>query len=370
MRFHPAGLAFLLGLLVSPVSIVVTLLGPGVWNSVTLIDAASFRNGAQFVGTPDLYNVDAYVAVQKQEFPAPAAYRQFLRPPWYATAVGWLADMPYRAAMNAWRIAMAGMALLFIAAWPSRFRAALAICWSIPLLSAMLQGQDDGVLLSAMAFSLLLLRHERNVLAGVVLSICAIKPHLFIFIPIALVAARKSRIGLGLAAGLGLQMVISFVVQGAAWPVDYLRVILSGGPSDAFTNGVSLINLFKEIGPGAELTASILFIAAGGVYVFRLARTAPFTHSLCVAVATAVITSPHAFLQDMLLVVPLALLSLDIDRLWKRSLALFFLSSAWAVGYHIAAAQGPSVSYVATLLAVLPVIGLIVLTPRTVDASN
>ena len=351
-------LACVIGLLVSFGLLTFALGGLSVWDTQQLVDASSFRNAAQLVGTPNLYDFDSYKTLQIQEYQATDSFRMFLRPPWYAAATIWLAHLSSSTALIAWRILMGLAAALFVMLWKKRGEAALAMCCSMPLITALLQGQDDSLMLAGLALALFFTRGEKDFLAGVALALCSIKPNLFIFIPLVLLFTRRARIGLGLSAGLASLIVVSFAVQGATWPLEFLSILLRPNLYNSYPHGVSLLYLAQNSGTVFKGATAVALLAVGIARVRRISQAQGLEAGLCAAIAAAVVTSPHAFLHDVLLAVPFALVSLEAPSNWGRALSLFTLSSCWTVPF-ILATRGTSSSPMATLLIALPIAGLL-----------
>jgi hypothetical protein len=359
-------LACAIGLLVSFGEYTVASKGLSIWNADKLVDASSFRNAAQFLGTGDLYNGDAYVAVQRQEYQVADSFRVFLRPPWYALAVFWQADMSRQWALIAWRFLMLLATGLFVWMWPSKREAFLAMCWSLSLVRAIHEGQDDSLILAGLALSLFWAHQGKDFLAGFVLAVCTIKPNLFIFVPVAMLAAPRAKVAWGLFVGIATLVVVSHLVQGPAWPGEFLNLLLSPQRYNSNPHGVSLFYLAKTDLPSGNGLAFVVLLAGGVVCVYRIAKALGLEIGLCAALAAAVVTSPHAYLQDGLLLIPFLLLSVHGTAGWKKWLALFTLSSLWAIPYFLVT-RGTVSSPITPLLITLPAFVLLLSPPRQAE---
>ena len=346
------------GLLVSSGGLTLLRGGLSPWDTHQLVDESSFRNAAELVGTPDLYDFDSYAALQTQEYQVTESFRMFLRPPWYAFAAIWLAHLSSPTALIAWRILMGLAAALFVVLWKKPWEAALAICWSVPLVLALVQGQDDSLILAGLAVGLFFARSGKDFLAGVALALCSIKPNLFILVPFVLLFTRRGRMALGLSVGLGSLMGVSFLVQGAAWPIEFMAILLRPSLYNSYPHGVSLLYLAQNGGSVFKGTTAVALLAVAIACVRRISQARGLEAGLCAAMAAAVVTSPHAYLHDALLVVPFALLSLEAASNWTRALAFFMLSSLWTVPFILTEGD-PWNSPVATALIALPVAGLL-----------
>jgi len=351
------------GLLVSFVALTWVLGGLSIWDADRLVDASSFRNAAQLVGTPDLYQFDFYVALQSEEYQATDSFRMFLRPPWYAFVTIWMAHLSSPTALIAWRICMGLATSLFVVLWKKRWDAALAICWSMPLVAAIIQGQDDSLILAGLALGLFFARRGQEFLAGAALALCSIKPNLFVLVPFVLLFARRGRMGLGLSAGLGSLLGVSFLVQEATWPTEFLAILLRPSLYNSYPNGVSLVYLAQNSSAVVKGSLTIGLLVAGIACVRRIEQARGLEAGLCAAMAAAVVTSPHAYMHDVLLVVPFALLSFEERSTWSKALALFTLSSVWTIPFLLAT-LGTTTSPAATLLIALPIVVLLWISAR------
>ena len=72
---------------------------------------------------------------------------------------------------------------------------------SPPLIANFILGQDVMLLVGLLTLTILLVRKGDDFPAGLVLSLCAIKPHLFLLIPAAVLFHRRWKILQGAAVG-------------------------------------------------------------------------------------------------------------------------------------------------------------------------
>ena len=150
----------------------------------------------------------------------------YTRPPFYAALLRPLAALAYHVAYAAFSIATLGSILWFVIGFSKEcpslpFFAAI----SIPLLTALCNGQDTPLLLAILGGSILLTRRKMEFLAGLVLSLCAIKFHLFLFPPILLLVKKRWRILGGAASGIALLAGLGVLVNGAHSTWQYITVL-------------------------------------------------------------------------------------------------------------------------------------------------
>jgi hypothetical protein len=156
--------------------------------------------------------------------------------------------------------------------------------------------------------------HEgKDFSAGLVLSLCAAKFHLFLFLPVLVIAARLWRLAFGLSVGGSVLVAVSFLVGGMNWPGQLLRALAN--PSVHPTLRSSLLASLESLGiQGVALGVLVALIAlTSAAAVWFCARRTDFPLALGVAMGAGTLTGFHVYLQDYLLWLPL--LSLLLTRI-------------------------------------------------------
>ena len=137
----------------------------------------------------DAYSVPAIAAVEHAIVPASADKFAWYYPPTFYLLIVPLSLMPYLVALFVF-VALGFAAYLFVVRKVIRGKEAM---WCLAGFSGLwlnlLQGQN-GFLTAAIAGGALLAMEEHPVLAGVLVGMLAIKPHLALLFPVALIAAR------------------------------------------------------------------------------------------------------------------------------------------------------------------------------------
>src|ERR1700722_18889578 len=173
-------------------------------------DFAQLYAGAKLAGTADLYSRAANLAVIKSIQGFTMETVVYTRPPFYAALLRPLAALPYRVAYGVFSLATLASILWFVIRFSKEcpslpFFAAI----SIPLLTALCNGQDTPFLLVIIGAAILLFRRNRDFAAGLVLSLCALKFHLFLFLALLLVMKKRWRTIQGGACGLVVLALLS-----------------------------------------------------------------------------------------------------------------------------------------------------------------
>lgn len=158
----------------------------GVWMGTTVpsVDYNQFYSASELVGTTHSYEWPALKSLESpRTVPIPTA-----RLPIVLFAHKLLSWMPFRVARDTW-FTLSVLAF-FAAGWlwrglPRRVAFAAA-CWSTPIACTLAFGQDVAWWLFAFAAGLVFLVKKWDVIAGIAFSLCIVKFHLAVGIPILL----------------------------------------------------------------------------------------------------------------------------------------------------------------------------------------
>jgi hypothetical protein len=190
-------------------------------------DFVQLYTAAKLAGTPDLYSRAANLATIQGILGFTMDAVEVTRPPFYAALLKPLAVFPYGVAYAIFSLATFSSMLWFIVRFSKEcsalpFFAAI----SIPLLSAFCDGQDTPFLLAILGVSILLTRRGQDFSAGLILSLCAIKFHLFLFLPVLWLLKKRWRTLGGAACGTIVLTVFGILVAGADSIRQYVQVLL------------------------------------------------------------------------------------------------------------------------------------------------
>jgi hypothetical protein len=189
-------------------------------------DFVALYAGGKLVGTPALYSRTANQDLIKSTLGATMESVVYTRPPFYAALLKPLTFLPYLAAYGIFCALCVFSILWFVIRFSKECEAlALYASFSIPLAAFLPQGQDTPLLLTFTGVSILLTRQRRDFLAGIVLSMCAIKFHLFLLIPFLLLAKKRWRILAGAVTGTGVLLLLGVIVAGTKSVEQYAAVL-------------------------------------------------------------------------------------------------------------------------------------------------
>ena len=300
-------------------------------------DFLALYSGAKLVGTPALYSESAAKDLQTKlaNIWLPAVI--YTRLPFYAALLKPLAALPYRLAY--WLFQMLNLAALaiFLRSWGRRDPLLCVLGGiSIPVITAFANGQDVLLLVLLCAAAWELERRQKLFLAGLVLSLLAIKFHLFLFIPAILLLGKRWRMLSRATLGALALLAISAALQGWDWPSGYLQLLRS---SEITPTAITMPNLHglltATIGdlPRVELILSALVAI---VLISAALRIRDLGPALALAIVAGLLTSHHAYVQEscLLLLIPV----LAPGFVWTRRLALALLAPPV---YFLLAASGP-----------------------------
>jgi len=299
----------------------ITVMTLAVWNGPqTVDDFRSFYTAAELASS--------HRSVYSQPAIAPDAsgeqtFLPYIRIPSYAAALAPLTRLPYSTARRIWM----GLQLLALAVcvWlmpGNRARAAIALAFSVPVAYTFVLGQDIGLVLLIVMTAAALASRERDFLAGLAASLICIK---ISYLPaVGLVFAAKSRRGLlGFVTGVTAQMAGSFAVAGSRWPFEYLALLrnplLDLEPRRmlsvrAITTSLSL--------PDVVFVAGILVLFA---FLWWAAKRITLAGALLVALPLAVVSSPHCYIYDAVVFIPLLVHVANLTS-WSGVLAVLALT--------------------------------------------
>ncbi len=289
--------------------------------------------GGRLAGTHQLYSSGANRALgERLGFWMPSV--QFVRLPYYAALLKPLAKLPYHAAYLLFQGVCMAAALAFV--WMSRMRSR-AVPWflliSIPVLTSFANGQDVMIVLALSAAAVYLDQADRPWLAGLCLALCAIKFHLFVFTPVALLMHRKWRFAASAALGVALELAVSFAVAGWRWPLEYAEFLRNPALHPTPYVPPNISGIAGSLVP-LEI-ALTLAVAACTVYLCKRAKSFPAAFTLCIF--AGILVAGHSYIQDcaLLLLIPLFL---PPESSFVRQFSMVLLTP---FPYFLLMAEGP-----------------------------
>ena len=189
----------------------------------TPTDARMFRTGAALCG-PDLYNYGRQAEVQR----GPGSFAPFMRAPFYALALEPLLRFDFK---TAWYVVNATALAILMAILPAAARrreqwyiSLLAVFFLAFWLNLALQ-QDGAIMALVVCVVLLLIRKDRDWLAGAALALTLQKPTLFLALPLVFLLHRRWKVLGGYAAAGGVLAALSLRITGLGAVTDYIDLV-------------------------------------------------------------------------------------------------------------------------------------------------
>jgi len=272
-------------------------------------DFLAYYAGGKLTTDPGLYDPARVAQEQLKAAGMAGVALPVSRLPVFTAFMAPLVRLPYRTAYVVFQSFSLLAVVLAVLLWPSRGnRGAMAIacCWSVPLSAAFANGQDITFLLLCLSIVARLI-DRRPALAGAVASLCLAKFHLFLLVPLWILAQRRWRFAAGLAGGVLACIVASFALQGPDWVHRYIHLILSPveSPDQAFM--LNLHGICYSF--GLPLVVELALCGVVAWLVWAVCRHAP-ENAWVATLAGGLLVSRHAYTQDCLILLPSLVLML------------------------------------------------------------
>jgi hypothetical protein len=260
-------------------------------------------------GWTAIYERDRLEPVLQALWPG-SPYVAFLNPPPLAWLLTPLTVLPPTTAFFAWAgIDLAILAACALACAPPRpaprLAALLSVLGFLPTYSVVTYGTVAPLLLAVVAGCWALLRRDRQVEAGLLLSLLVLKPQVALLVPVALLAAGRLRCFLAWAIATGLLASISLLAIGQAGALAWLQG-LRDISQDPFLARYSIADLAGGGLPGWAARAAVASLALLDAWLGR--RRGPEV-AISAAVPASLLVAGHITPGDfVMLLLPVWLL--------------------------------------------------------------
>jgi len=266
-------------------------------------DFAHLYAGGKLFGTPGVYSRAANESVEKPLIGGVLEGSRFMRPPFACLFLRPLSMLPYRAAYWVFQtINMAAFVLFLLLVrrqWPDVWIMAVM---SAPVLGAFVNGQELPMLIACATGSLWLARRGYDFSAGVLLALCASKPHLFLLVPLVLILHRRWRYVAGAALSFLVLNLAAAVIAGPEVIFAFLRMLREPGGSP-WPGIMPSVRAMAGMNETLYLVLAAIVLAVTGAAILR-ARS--FEPAFGIALIGSLLMSPHAYMQDAITVLPAA----------------------------------------------------------------
>jgi Glycosyltransferase family 87 len=290
-------------------------------------DFLPFYVQARMVGSAHLYEVEAGYREQERIVGFHIANSYNDRLPWQAVLMAPLGMLPYLPA--AWLWAAINLACFTALVWLWLLPKDYVLWGSVffPAAACIIVGQDTLILTLCIAGVATFAKRGHDVTAGLLLALCTAKPHLFLLIPIALIAHRRWKlVSSATLATVGL-LAVGTVAIGSNWVPGLIRVIQMLGMSSGL-DVVSRPSIFQFGISKATIAVALLLMAAFGVAIWH---SRDLETGIAAAIFGSILIAPHTELYDLpLLLVALPALPVVRRAKWLR-IALLTPVPYWAL---------------------------------------
>lgn len=317
---------------------------------VNFLAAARIRDAGGCLYCPDVQH-RATAAVLG--LPHPVSGVRFVSPPVIAAFFEPLARLQPRQAMVVFMVV--SLLAMAVAAWlmvrfvlPGAGSLSLRVAVvcvavaSMPASWGIALGQLDPLMFVVAVAGLVLAMRRRPVLGGALLGVLAIKPQLFLLVPVALLIARQWRVLLGVVITSALLAGSTVWMLGPSHALDWPRFVASQY-GDVTSHSVSAaVHIGRLAGSSAVtnvVSALLLAFSAAALWVWRDALREPFA-AVSVALALTAVATVHLLPYDILLLaLPLAYLArFDVAR---AIVAALLLSAAYVLDTAVSPDAAP-----------------------------
>lgn len=335
-------------------------------------DYLAFASAGRLVaaGSHCLYCTDALAARQADLIgyrpPTGVTFpKEFLNPPLFAFAMQPIAQLSLDAGLRLWVcllvVATAVSTGMVVRALPerplgdARVLFALAVVVSAPAASGVLLAQVDPLLLVPALGSLLLLRGNRPLAAGLALALVLVKPQLAWLVVPVLAACGMWRMLAGFAGGGLVWVATAPLLLGSDHLGDLVSLLTSSDQQRQSSEARSLPGLLGLIQVGGGAVA-VLAMGLGVVVTVAVWRTRATWRmhpelALGLGILASLDTAPHLFSHDyVLLAVPL--LAWATRRPWLSLVAAAGLNAAYLLDVSVPVRFAHTQALVVALLGV------------------
>jgi hypothetical protein len=222
--------------------------------------------------------------------------------------------------------------------WPDLY---VFAAMSVPLISSIVNGQDVTLLLFFSSVSLMLARKGRDVPSGLVFALCAIKLHLFVFTPVAMLAQKRWRIFWGAVAG-EIALFLIGLVGGGGWKVFQSWVtILSKSENHPYPEMMPNLRglVYSLTGGGSTVLWLGLSALVAAAVVILAFRASDYEKAFAFCIMGGLMVNVHAYIQDpMMLLLASAIL---LDGTESKAFGLTLRLALFPVAYVLLLWQPP-----------------------------
>jgi hypothetical protein len=243
-------------------------------------------------------------------------------PPPFVWLAAPFALLPDQIGYVAWSLLMlaclvAASQLIAGSAWSSRVRAVAVMLALVPAVATVIFGQVTALVILALALCWALARNGRETMAGVVLALAVVKPHLVLLVPFTLLVAGRWRSFAGWSVATGALALASVASLGSEGTMQYIKFIthFDSGQRGSY----SLTALF---GPGLLVLVARAAVVGVALAVAYRGRAQGVTPAIAAGVAGSLLVSGYLNAFDLALYAPVILMLAREGVAWRVPLVV------------------------------------------------
>jgi hypothetical protein len=277
-------------------------------------DFVTFYAGAKLAGTPDLYSRTANLELNTS-LVGNDMNVMYIRPPFYAAILKPLSWLPFLTAYAVFTCLSLACYIWFVVRFSKEcsalpFLAAI----SIPFLASLLAGQDASFMMAILGGSILLTRQKKDFLAGLVLSLCAYKFHIFLFIPLLLLLKKRwLTLGGGLCGTLALTA-LGIIVNGPGSIPQWIHVLRNPWINPDARGMPNIHGLVTILNGDMRLEAVLIATVFLG-FLWMTLRNDNYELLFAACLICGLLVSYHSMIDDDLILFPVMILVLRSSEL-------------------------------------------------------
>jgi hypothetical protein len=278
-----------------------------------------------------IYQPEVQLATERGLVPGLPELVPFVRPPFYALALGAFAEIPYSRAFAVWLGLQIAVYVALLAWAKSRWgpQALLFGAMFLPAALGIASGQDCVFMLAIIVGVIALEGRGREAAAGAVLALGLIKFHLFVAWPVILLVQKRWRMLAGAAAVTAGEILLSWLLVGSSGLADYVSLLGNQGIARLSPSRELMINvqaLTLNLGEDNAYLRLLLVLSVMSLAVMVSLR-APFRSAVVAATTASILVSPHVYGYDAALLLPsFCLVLFETRATLPRLLAVFLCS--------------------------------------------
>ena len=277
-------------------------------------------------GWVEIYDQGLVRSVQGQLVPNQFT-QPFLSPPVDSWLVAPLTALPYGLALAVWASVLL-LALVLALGWSSSYRGPARIAAVVVamtpwwVLLAIYVGQIVPLVAAAVLVAWRLVKEDREIAAGLVLSVLVLKPNTALLVPFALLAAGRWRTFVACAAASGVIAGLSLLAVGFDGVGDYV------GSLSRLPGGASALTLGGAFG----LSGMAAIVVRAGIVLAAL--TAAFTQrgrpgmAMAIGAIASLLTAPYLHNSDLCLLVAAGWIVWHEAPVWRTALVAMLLAAS------------------------------------------